>query len=79
MGFIRIFLKEVNQKPDLDEPMIMFRGATLTDLCIKIHKDFVKKFKFARIWGKSSKFPGQQFRNLDKHIEDGDIIEIHIK
>jgi len=79
LNFIRVFLKEVNHKPDLDEPMILTRPATLKAVCEHIHRDFVKKFRFARIWGKSAKFPGQQFRNVDKVLEDGDIVEIHIR
>ena len=79
LKFIRVYLKEVGKKPDLDEPMIVRKGTTIGDICNRIHRDFVKKFKFAKVWGKSAKFPGQQFRNLDKKLEDGDILEIHIR
>ncbi|MEM3154771.1 MAG: GTP-binding protein [Candidatus Woesearchaeota archaeon] len=79
LNFVRVYLKEINRKPDMDEPMILTRPATLKAVCEHIHRDFVRKFKFARIWGKSAKFPGQQFRNLDKELEDGDIVEIHIR
>lgn len=79
LNFVRIFLKEINKKPDLDEPMILTRPCTIRTICERIHRDFVKKFRFARIWGKSAKFPGQQFKNLEKHLEDGDIIEIHVR
>jgi hypothetical protein len=79
LNFIRVFLKEVGKKPDLDEPMVLRKGTTIGDVCNRIHKDFVRKFRFAKIWGKSAKFPGQQFRHLDKTLEDGDILEIHIK
>jgi len=78
LRFLRLYLKEVNKKPDLDEPLVLTQGATLRTVCDKLHRDFVKKFRFARIWGKSAKFPGQQFRNLDKPLEDGDIVEIHL-
>ncbi|MEM2916259.1 MAG: GTP-binding protein [Candidatus Woesearchaeota archaeon] len=79
LNFVRIFLKEVGKKPDLEEPMVLRKGSTIETVCSRIHKDFVRKFKFAKIWGKSAKFPGQQFRNLDKQLEDGDIVEIHVK
>lgn len=78
LRFARIYLKEINKKPDLEEPMILSRPVTLERVCQNIHRDFVKKFRFAKVWGKSAKFPGQQFRNLDKELEDGDIVEIHI-
>jgi hypothetical protein len=79
LNFIRVFMREVGKKPDLDEPMVLRKGTTVGDVCARIHKDFVRKFKFAKIWGKSAKFPGQQFRTIDKKLEDGDIVEIHIK
>ena len=79
LNFVRVFLKEVNQKPDLEEPMILTRPCTLKTVCERIHRDFVKKFRFARIWGKSAKFPGQQFKTVEKHLEDGDIVEIHVR
>jgi len=41
--------------------------------------DFVTKFKFARIWGTSAKFEGQQFHKLDHRLQDGDILELHIR
>jgi hypothetical protein len=78
LKFVRIFLKEVNKKPDLDEPMVLKRPVTIRDVCTRIHRDFVKKFRFAKVWGKSAKFPGQQFQKLHKKLEDGDIIEIHV-
>ena len=79
LRFIRVYLKEAGKKPDLDEPMIVRKGTTIGDICNRIHRDFVKKFRFAKIWGKSAKFPGQQFRVLDKKLDDGDVLEIHIR
>lgn len=79
LRFIRIFLKEIGKKPDLEEPLIMRKGATIQNLCERIHKDFVKKFRFAKVWGPGAKFPGQEFRKLDKVLVDGDIVEIHLR
>ncbi len=78
LSFVRVYLKEVNKKPDLDEPLILVHPVTLKSVCEHIHRDFVKKFRFARLWGKGAKFPGQQFRTLEKELKDGDIVEIHI-
>ncbi len=79
LNFVRVFLKEVNKKPDLDEPMILTRPCTIKAVCEHIHRDFVRKFKYARVWGKGAKFPGQMFRQVDKVLEDGDIVEIHVR
>ncbi|MCK5025272.1 MAG: TGS domain-containing protein, partial [Nanoarchaeota archaeon] len=79
MNFIRVYCKEARKKADLEEPLIMIRNATIRDMCLKLHKDFVEKFKFVRIWGKSAKFDGQVLRKLGHVIEDGDIVELHMR
>jgi uncharacterized protein len=78
MDFIRIFLKPNGGKADMDEPMIMQRGQTLRSLCEKLHKDFVDRFRFARIWGPSAKFSGQKILKLDHELGDTDIVEIYL-
>ncbi|MFH0868435.1 MAG: GTPase [Candidatus Woesearchaeota archaeon] len=77
LRIIRIYLKEFNKQADMEEPMIMWENATLRDLCLKLHKDFVDKFKFARIWG-SAKFPGQHITKLNYELKDGDIVELRM-
>ena len=79
LKLIRLYLKEYNKKADLEEPMIMWEGATLKDLCSKLHKDFVARFKYAKIWGKSVKFGGMKVPKLKHKLEDGDIVELRIK
>lgn len=78
LGFIKIYLKPQGKKPDFDEPLIMRRGATVKDVCEKLHKDFVRNFRYAQVWGKSAKHPGQRV-GLDHKLEDGDILTIVIK
>lgn len=77
LRLIRIYMKEPRKKADLEEPLIMFEGSTIKDVCQKLHRDFVDKFRFARIWG-SSKFPGQRMLKLGYTLKDGDILELHI-
>jgi hypothetical protein len=79
LNFIRIFLKEINQAADMEEPLIVKKGFTIGDVCRSLHKDFVSKFKHARLWGPSAKFPGQKFQKLDKLLKDEDVLEIHLK
>lgn len=79
LNFIRLYMKEINKKPDMEEPMIMKQDDTIRTVCLKLHKDFIEKFKFARIWGKSVKFDSQKVLNLDHKLADKDIIELHIK
>jgi len=78
LEFIRIYCKEIGKKADMDVPLIMRNGNTLKDVCIKLHKDFISKFRFARIWGKSVKFDSMIIKNLEHKLEDNDILEIHL-
>ena len=78
LNFSRVFCKEAGKKADMNVPIIMRKGNTLRDVCIKLHKDFVSKFKYARIWGTSSRFPGMPVRRLEYVLEDNDIVEIHL-
>src|SRR3989338_624075 len=79
LSFMRVYCKEANKKADMNIPVIIQEGATLRDLCIKLHRDFVSKFKFARVWGKSVKFDGMILRNLKHKLSDEDIVEIHLR
>jgi len=78
LSFIRVYMKEVGKKPDMDVPLVIKSPATIRDVCEKIHRDFVKKFKYARVWGKSAKFPGQK-KSLEHFVSDRDIVEIHLR
>ncbi len=78
LKFIRIYMKEPRKEADMKEPLIIQKGSTIGGVCRKLHKDFVKKFKFARVWGKSAKFPGQRLM-LRHKLKDGDILELHIR
>ncbi len=77
LDFIRIYMKEPRKEADMKEPLIIPRNSTIRDVCNKTHKDFVKRFKFARVWGKSAKHPAQ--RVMLKHaLKDKDVLEIHL-
>jgi len=78
LNFIRVYCKEVGKKADMGVPLIMSKGCTLKDVCNKLHRDFASRFRFARVWGKSAKFPGQDIRKLEHKLEDDDIVELHL-
>ena len=59
-------------------PLIIRKGGTLKDVCLKLHKDFILKFRFARIWGKSVRYEGMVIRKLEHILQDNDIVEIHL-
>lgn len=78
LDFISIYMKEPGKPADMDVPMIMQRGDTIRRVCEKLHKDFVKNFKYSRVTGPSSKFAGQKLM-LNHVLKDQDILELHIR
>ncbi len=75
-GIVRIYTKKPGQPPDLSKPYTIREGATVSDVVKEIHKEFVKKLKYVRLWG-SGKFQGQQVP-LDHVVQDKDVVEIHL-
>ncbi len=73
--FQRNFSKKFHQKGIKTEPMALPHGATVRDFAQRIHRDFVKNFRFARL------FRGGVIKQvgLDYVLEDSDTLEIHTK
>ena len=78
LGFMRVFLKPQGQEADLEEPLIVKDDSTVETICNKLHRDFVRKFRFARIKGPSAKFDWQRV-GLDHQLKDGDLLTIVVK
>ncbi len=76
LDVIRVYPKPPGKQPDMDNPVILPRGSTVEDLAEEIHKDFVEKLRYARVWG-SAKFQGQRVYK-DHVLEDGDVVELHV-
>jgi len=75
-GIIRVYSKNPGREPDMDEPFVIPRDSTLEDLAGRIHKDFLTKLKYARIWGRTV-HDGMMVQR-DYVMQDGDIVEIHL-
>jgi len=59
-------------------PLALKKGNSIKDMAEHIHKDFIKKFNFARVWGDSVKHQGSRV-SLDHKLKDNDIVELHMK
>ena len=59
-------------------PVALKKGSTVKQLASEVHKDFIKKFKFARIWGPSAKHKGANV-GLDHKLKEEDVIELHLR
>ncbi|MCE4625329.1 MAG: TGS domain-containing protein [Desulfurococcales archaeon] len=75
LRIIRIYTKQPNKEPD-PNPLVLRVGATVIDAAKRIHKDLARKFKYAKIWGPSAKYPGQRV-GASHVLADRDILEIH--
>ncbi len=75
LDFISVFMKPQGQSADLEEPLVVRRGTTVTEICNALHRDFLRKFRYALVWGDSAKFPGQTV-GLAHVVADGDLVSI---
>jgi ribosome-interacting GTPase 1 len=75
LGFMSIYLKPQGQEADLVEPLIVKDDSTVREICVKLHRDFVRKFRYARVKGPSAKFDWQRV-GLDHRLSDGDLLSI---
>ncbi len=78
LHFMSVYLKPQGQEADLIEPLIIKDTSTVRDVCVKLHRDFVRKFRYARVNGPSGKFEWQRV-GLDHRLKDGDILSIILR
>ena len=75
-GVVRVYTKKPGHPPDLSQPYTIREGATVLNVVEQIHKDFVSRLRYVRLWG-SGRFDGQHAPQ-DHVVQDRDIVEIHL-
>ncbi len=70
---LRIYTKEPHKEKS-KKPIIFNPGATVANVAEKILSGFSRKIKQTKIWGPSSKFPGQVV-GLQHKLKDLDVVE----
>jgi len=78
LAIIRVYTKEPNENAHSSEPFVLHTGSTVAELAKRIHTELYENFRFARIWGPTSKYPGERV-GLGHLLGDRDIVEIHAK
>ena len=78
LHFMSIYLKPQGQDADLVEPLIVKDTSTVRDVCVKLHRDFERKFRYARVKGPSAKFDWQRV-GLDHLLKDEDLLTIIVR
>ncbi|MBI2971664.1 MAG: TGS domain-containing protein [Candidatus Aenigmarchaeota archaeon] len=72
LGLIVVYTK---MKSKAVSPMALRKGSTVRDFALRIHKDFVANFRFARLW----RHTAIKQVGLNYTLEHGDIVELHAK
>jgi ribosome-interacting GTPase 1 len=77
LDVVRVYSKLPTAKEaDRDRPFTIKRGGTLLEVAGLVHKDFLEKLKFARVWG-SAVHDGTQVKG-DYVLSDQDVVELHM-
>src|SRR3989338_203042 len=77
LDLIYVYTKQPGREKDFP-PVALKKGSSVGDLARIVHHDFIDKFKFARVWGKSVKHNGSNV-GLEHKLKEGDIVEFHVK
>eukprot|EP01101_Sappina_pedata_P004587 TRINITY_DN1982_c0_g1_i1.p1 TRINITY_DN1982_c0_g1~~TRINITY_DN1982_c0_g1_i1.p1 ORF type:complete len:412 (-),score=189.27 TRINITY_DN1982_c0_g1_i1:139-1374(-) len=78
LALVRVYTKRKGLQPDFSDPIVLTsgrNGVTIDSACAQIHKDMARDFKFALVWGSSSKFSPQRC-GLQHKLNDEDVIQI---
>jgi ribosome-interacting GTPase 1 len=78
LAVIRVYTKQPGAREPSQRPFTLKRGATVADLARSIHTDFERDFAFARVWADRLVFSPQKV-GVGFALEDGDVVEIHVK
>jgi uncharacterized protein len=76
LGVIRVYAKPPGKEPDLSAPFVLREGSTVADFAGKVHQDFYRNLKAARVWGKGV-YDGQMV-GRDHVLHNGDIVELRL-
>ena len=74
LGIVRVYSKPPGEEPDLEQPFVLKKGSTIEELAGKVHRDFIKGLKTARVWG-TGVYDGQMV-GRDHVLHDGDVVEL---
>lgn len=75
LHLIRVFPKDRSGRI-VERPTVLPNGSTVRSAVDQLPKSLADRFRFAKVWGPSAKFAGQEVG--EKHVlSDGDILEVH--
>jgi len=75
LSLVRCYTKRRGEPPEFSDALVLRHGATVESLVGLIHKDLLAQFKYALVWGTSTKHTPQKV-GLSHTLEDEDVLEI---
>jgi small GTP-binding protein len=78
LDFVRVYMRRRTGETDFKEPMVVRGGATIGDVCDKVHRGMKDEFRYAQVWGRSVKFGGQRV-GMTHRLMDEDVLTIITK
>jgi len=78
LAMLRIYTKKPGSPPDFSDPIIMRGGSSVEHVCHAIHRSIASVFKYALVWGTSTKFNPQRV-GIQHVTHDEDVIQIVTK
>lgn len=75
LSLIRVYTKKRGQPPDFTEPLILRSGATVEHVCHAIHRSIADTFRYALVWGISTKYSPQRVGKLHV-VSDEDVLQV---
>jgi ribosome-interacting GTPase 1 len=76
LGIVRVYSKVPGHPPDMGRPFALRGGGTVRDVAQQVHRGLASELKFARVWGESAEFDGQQV-SATHAVRDRDVVELH--
>ena len=76
LGIVRVYPKVPGHPPDVGRPFALRGGGTVRDVAQQVHRGMAAELRFARVWGPSVEFDGQQV-SAAHAVKDRDVVELH--
>lgn len=75
LALIQVYTKKRGCPPDFEDGLILRRNATVEHVCHAIHRSIVHVFKYALVWGTSTKYSPQRV-GLQHVVHHEDVVQI---
>lgn len=76
--FIRVYLRPQGGDADYKDPLVVKDGTDIGTVCDLLHRDMRRNFRYANVWGRSAKFPGQTV-GLNHVLADEDVLTLILR